>query len=241
MKRGNVRTALTLLPTIALVLAAAGCSDDVVCPDFSPEALPFVSASVEEHDDSTGTETEVSVFVTAAPLPYNLAVFVNGTGINTPGIAQEPGLLRTFSSDLVAWQPGLACSLSVTTNYGHATAGVTVPESPEVSAPAAITVGEPLPLEWPPVGDADYYRLTAMVIVAAPPGTTELVYATSETSLVIGAQELGEAGTVTGHVAAVAGPLIESGAEGNVSGDGAGFFTVSYHGGSGEFDVVVSD
>jgi hypothetical protein len=241
MKTGNARTAVALLSITALALASAGCSDDVVCPEFAPEALPFVSARVEEHDDSTGTGTEVSVFVTAAPLPRDLFVSISGRNILGVGSAAEPGLLRTLSDDLVAWQPGFSCSLSVTTNYGYATAAVDVPQSPDVSAPAAITVGDPLALAWAAAAGADYYRMSATVIVAAPPGTTELVYATTETSLVIEPQELGAAGTVRGHVDAVAGPVIESGVEGNVSGDGTGFFTVSYHDDSGEFDVAVSD
>lgn len=241
MKTGNARTALALMSTMAIVLAVAGCSNDVVCPEFAPEALPFVLASVEERDDSSGTGTEVRVFVTAAPLPSELYVSISGTNVTGVGSATVPGLVRTLSHDLVAWQPGFRCSLNVTADNAYSTAGVTVPASPEVSAPTAITVGESLLLEWPPAVDADYYRLTAVVIVAAPPGTTELVYATRETSLVIESQELGAAGTVSGHVDAVAGPVIESGAEGNVSGDGAGFFTVSYHSESGEFDVVVSD
>ena len=48
-------------------------------------------------------------------------------------------------------------------------------------------------------------------------------------------------GVLTGWVSSVAGAFPEGGAEGNISGVGWGFFTVSYSDDAGVFAVEVSD
>ena len=119
-KTGVASKALVLL--ILASLLSGGCSDDVVCPEIGPEALPFISASVRERDDSSGTETEASVFCTADPLPSLLIISISGRQVDGVATPSETGLLRTLEDDLVVWRPGAVCSLNVTTNYGFASA-----------------------------------------------------------------------------------------------------------------------
>jgi hypothetical protein len=64
---------------------------------------------------------------------------------------------------------------------------------------------------------------------------------TRETSAAFSAESLSFAGAVSGFVESVAGPFPESGASGNVSGDGWGFFTVRYRDSGSAFEVILSE
>lgn len=241
MRFGNLSAAFVSTAAVCGVLALTGCSDDVVCPEPGPDAVPLVSARVVEKDDASGTGTYVSVFCTADPLPELYVVSITQRQIDEEGQAQEPGLVLTLEDSLVVWQPGSPCSLKVTTDYGFASASETVPASPEVSAPATIATGESLPLSWVPVDGADYYIVSAVVMSVTVRDTSEVVFATRETFFELPSDYFESEGVVSGQVDAVAGPFIEGGSEGNVSGAGSGFFTVAYHDSAGVFEVSVSD
>mgnify|MGYP001082245646 CR=1 FL=1 len=240
MCKARAERPLSMASVLLIVAAAmiAGCSDDVVCPEPSPDMVPFVSARVAESDESSGAATTASVFCTADPLPDYLATSISGRQVNTVEVPEEPGILRTLEDDLIVWQPGVQCSLSVTTNYGFAKSIVTVPESPEVTGPPSFSLGDSLRLYWRAAPGADYYRITADA-PATSGGSFVLSATTRETTHVFEADVFTATGTVAGHVDAVSGPLRESGGEGNVTGLGWGFFTVDYHDSSGTFSVEI--
>ena len=64
---------------------------------------------------------------------------------------------------------------------------------------------------------------------------------TRDTFAVFLPESIVSAGVVSGLVMTVAGPFPESGAAGNISGDGWGFFSLRYQDSGSGFEVIVSD
>jgi hypothetical protein len=176
--------------------------------------------------------------------------FINGRELPVVGPTHGLDRLAELDDDLVLWQPGGRCSLAITTNYGFATATVVVPDAAAVSAPAEIFVGDELELLWESVAKADYYVVSAVLVTdegarmrgaLGSRDTLVLSAITRETSAAFSAESLSFAGAVSGFVESVAGPFPESGASGNVSGDGWGFFTVRYRDSGSAFEVILSE
>lgn len=224
----------------------AGCSDDVVCPDLAPQANVYVSAQIVERAGSTPATT-VRVAATADPLPSLLAVFVNETQL-TDVQAEGLGLLASLDDDVVRWQSGTRCSLQITTNYGFATSGLTVPGAAETRAPSSVAPGETLAVSWTRAEGADYYLLTAFLTESGSrraglgPLATEEIFsvATTETVYAYVVPADVSVGVIAGAVDAVAGPYPQSGQGGNISGDAWGFFTSSYGDSGSGFSVQVT-
>jgi hypothetical protein len=225
-----------LLPLIALTV---GCTDDVVCPDPGGSAGgPYISATVSESVTNGGEATSVTVFCSADPLPNLFVVYISDTELSNVGPADEPGIVATLDESQLLWQPGTGCSLKVTTEYGFASAGGVVPRQFVVDAPDTIELGETLPLTWHPSAGADYYVVS--FLVAGASDTVTVRETLTDTSVTFGPSIITSAGDVTGHVTAVAGPLPDGGAHGNVSGAGWGFFTVAYYDTMSVFRTIVS-
>ncbi|MCK4408909.1 MAG: hypothetical protein KAW67_02420, partial [Candidatus Eisenbacteria sp.] len=220
----------------AVVLLTCGCSDDLVCPEPAG-TLPYISALVVERPDGGDESTHAEVVCTADPLPSQLITFINGRMLPTVVLPHGIGLLASLDDDTVLWQPGTLCSLEVTTDYGYATATVVMPDAAAVTAPGEISLGDELRLFWESVTDADYYEVSAVLVTdegapmrGAPDSRDTLVLSatTRETFAVFLPGSLSSTGVVSGFVETVAGPFPESGAAGNISGDGWGFFTLRY-------------
>jgi hypothetical protein len=243
-----------LLATIALF----GCSDDVVCPDLTPQAAVYVSAQIVVRASSTPA-TSVSVSATADPLFSLLAAYINSTRL-TEVHDDGLGLVATLEDDGVLWQPGELCSLKVTTDYGFATSALTLPGAPISQAPVSVAPGETLIVTWNRAPGADYYRISASFIDAAyaPVGAAHIPTDTgrrpagavrheelfsaaiTETCYTCVVDSLASSGVIAGTVDAVAGPFPQSGTEGNIDGDAWGFYTVSYADTGSLFSVQVS-
>jgi len=230
-----------LIAAAVCAALAAGCSDEVVCPiPTQPDGLPFVSARAVEAATARADTTWVEVFVTADPLPDYVVASINTRQISQVGTADSPGLLVTLSQDAVVWVPGTRCSLKITTNYGFATAGETVPGGFQVSAPESLALGQPLVLTWLPSDDADYYALSA-TLEADLRDPVEISAAVEDTSVTIEADAIPFAGVIRGFVEAVAGPFPSVGAHGNIGGMGWGFFSIAYRDPGSVFEVSVAD
>jgi len=231
-----------------MFLIAGGCSDDVVCPEgVQDDVLPHISAHATQGSDGRAEWTYAEVVCSADPLPSLLITFINGrelSGVETSG---DLGLVRTLDDDVVIWQPGTRCSLEVTSDYGYATATVVVPEAPSVTAPAGIAIGDTLKIEWPAIGGADYYRVTGTFMEArgaVDPGDRDMLafsVTTRDTTTAFTTDSIASPGEFLGVVEAVAGPFPEGGMEGNISGDGWGFFTMRYSDAGSVFTVTLSD
>ena len=238
-----------LAAAAAVILLACGCSDDLDCPELVG-TLPYVSAFVVQWSAGEEGSTHAEVVCTADPLLSVFMPFINGRELPVVGSAHGLDRLAELDDDLVLWQPGVPCSLAIATNYGFATASVVVPGAAVVSAPDEISVGDELELLWESVADADYYVVSAVLVMdqgapgrGAPGSRDTLVLSaiTRETSATFPVESLPSAGVVSGFVESVAGPFPESGATGNVVGDGWGFFTLRYRNSGSNFEVVVSD
>lgn len=232
----------------SMILLACGCSDDLVCPELA-DTVPYVSALVVQRTGGGDESTHAEVVCTADPLPTQLITFINGRMLPTVVPPQGLGVLATLDEDMVLWHPGVLCSLEVTTDYGYATATAVMPSAAAVTAPAEISLGDELELLWESVTDADYYVVSAVLVTdeGAPargaPGSRDtlvLSMITRETSATFPSVSISSTGIVSGFVETVAGPFPESGAVGNVSGDGWGFFTLRYRDSGSAFDVVVA-
>lgn len=240
-----MRRITPLVAVAALVLLSAGCSDDIICPEL--QETPYISALVVQRSDGEGESTHVEVVCTADPVPAGFAAVVNGEVL--PVVVRPDGLgyLATLEADEVLWPPGNSCLLQVSADHGQAGATVFVPDAPAVTAPAEIFLGGELELLWESVTDADYYIVSAVLVTdegarvhGAPAGWDTLVI-TRETSALFSSETFSSPGVVSGFVETVAGPFPESGAAGNISGDGWGFFTLRYRDSGSVFEVIVSD
>ena len=232
----------------AVLLLAGGCSDDVVCPEGVQDGVvPHISAHVMQGSDGRAEWTHAEVVCSADPLPSILIAFVNGRELSGVGTSGDLALVRFFDQDVIVWQPGSVCSLEVTSDYGYATAAAAVPEAPLVSAPAALTIGDTLRLHWPAATGADYYRVMGTFTdspVSADRGDREtlaFLTTTRDTAAAFTTDSIASPGEFVGVVEAVAGPFPQGGTEGNISGDGWGFFTLRYSDAGSAFTVALSD
>jgi hypothetical protein len=231
-------TSIAALAAIGSALLA-GCTDDVVC---SNEPTPYVTARVEEVGAARAGSTYVEVYCASDPRmsPSSLDVSVGGRQLSDPTEAPDHvGFLLTLSDTLVVWQPGVSCALSVTTESGIASGKETVPASFTVTAPETTIVGETLTLSWTQSSGADYYRVRATL--DGPAGTDELDFAVDGTSVSLDGTEVGHPGALSGVVWAVSGRFPETGAAGNIGGEGWGYYSIAYRDAAGEFEVVVRD
>jgi hypothetical protein len=228
-------TRAAAIVALASLSVTTGCSDEVVCSD---DTTPYVSARVEQVGAARAGSTYVEAYCSNDPLPGMFDVSVSDRELPDPVEAPDQlGLLTSLTETLVIWQPGTNCLLEVATEFGIATALETVPGPFEVAAPGTIAVSETLTVSWTASEDADYYVVeawhagSASVIDVAVEGT-----ATSFTP-----SELPGSGLLSGRVRAVAGPFPSAGTSGNVTGEGWGYFTVSYRDAGGDFEVVLVD
>jgi hypothetical protein len=239
MTRGTAIAALGVLA----VLVVAGCSDDIVCPQFQQDVVPYISARVEQGSDGRAEWAHADVSCTADPVPTLLIAFITGREISDEAPYEGAGLRVTLDDDVIVWQPGTVCSLGVTTSYGYATSSEVVPEAVSVVAPEVISLGDTLTLFWNGAPDADYYEVYAELFhVGAPAGgrrSVTLSATTRDTRVVFLPEDIEYEGVISGVVEATAGPFPESGAVGNIAGDGWGFFTLQQTGPESEFSVVV--
>jgi hypothetical protein len=231
-------------------IAASGCSDDIVCPE--PQPAVYISAQLIEQEGATPA-TSVRVAATADPLPSLLAAYLNGMRISHVE-ASGLGLVATLESDVVLFHSSNACSLSVTTDFGFATAGLTVPEAAAATAPASAAPAETLLITWTRAAGADYYRIRGAFTGGAagdgPPEGSSGVAArpeslfsavTRDTELTYVVSTASPPGLISGMVRSIAGPFPEGGSESNVSGDAWGFFTASYANASSAFSIEVGE
>ncbi|MFH1689148.1 MAG: hypothetical protein ABIE42_02790 [Candidatus Eisenbacteria bacterium] len=244
-----------VVPFIAVaastVLLAGGCSDDLTCPVVEPvDTLPYVSASVVQNSDDRGGSTHAEVVCTADPSPSLLIAFINGRELPYVGPSGDLSALATLDDDVVIWRSGTSCVLEVTTNYGYATATAVVPDAAVVIAPVEISLGDTLTLTWGKATGADYYEVSGILepdagasnaAVLGGRDTLTLSTVTRDTFAVFAPEVVALEGIVVGTVTAVTGPFPESGAQGNVSGDGWGLFTLRYADPGSAFVVVVSN
>ena len=229
------------------VLLAGGCSDDLTCPVLDPaDVLPFVSARVVQNAGDRLGSTHAEVVCTADPLPSLLIAFINGRELPYVGPSGDLSALATLDDDTIVWQSGTRCSLEVTTDFGYATAAAVVPAAVLVLAPAEISLGDTLRLTWEKAAYADYYEVSGTMasgggaLVAESRDTLAFSLTTRDTFAVFAPEIIALEGAATGTVTAVSGPYPESGASGNVSGDGWGFFTLRFTDPGSAFSVTVS-
>jgi len=241
---------VALWSAVLLAAALAGCSDDVVCPELVPdEANVYITARLTQVSDDAGGRVEsahAELVCTSDPLPATLIAFINGRELSDVGPSEGLGLRASFDDDEVLWVPGVSCSLGVTTNLGYATSVTLVPYAAEPVAPLESIVAESLTITWDAAGGADYYRVTATLVPGAyvrggQRDTLEFEMKTESPSVTFVPDDLPFTGDLTGTVESVAGPFPEGGSEGNVEGDGWGFFTTHYSNSGSAFTVIIYD
>lgn len=217
-----------------------GCSDDIVCPLGGNEGDPFIGASVLETRLAGGVHTSVRVFCTSDPLPGMFIVSVSDRSISEITVGDPLGLVATLEEDSTIWQNGQVCSLEVTTEWGFATAEEPVPGPFSVVQPGGVSLGDTLFVEWAMAADTDYYEVEC-VIRGTRGDSLVLSQTTTDTTAVFEPDDITLAGELEGRVMAVAGPYPGSGSDGNVTGGGWGYFTVSYYDTLSLFELTVAD
>ena len=233
----------------ATLLALAGCSDDVVCPDLVPdEANVYIAAHLTQVSDSgpRDASAHAELVCTSDPLPTTLIAFINGRELSEVESHEGLGLRASFDDDVVLWEPGTSCSLGVTTNLGYATSVILVPYAADPVAPLESAVDETLAILWSAAAGADYYRLTATLVPeeagrGGQRDTLEFELNTRSSRVTFEPDDLPFTGSLAGVVESVAGPFPEGGSAGNVEGDGWGFFSARYSDAGSGFAVTVYD
>lgn len=233
-----MRSARLVRAALLAALAAAagyGCSDDVTCPD--PGEIPdrpYIHAFVRE---SVGDGTRAEITVASDPVSSFLVASVNYRGFDDPETVAGAVLVASLDDELVVWQPGTPCTLRVSTDAGFARASAVVPGAPQATSPGAVALGDSLTITWTPAGDADYY--TVRGILHAGSDSLVIEESVEDTFVVLAPSVISLSGELTGAVSAVSGPFPAAGAEGNVTGEGQGFFWISYEDATSAFAVTV--
>ncbi len=225
---------------VLVAILLAGCSNDIVCPINENESDPFIGASVLETRLVQGAHASVMVFCTSDPLPAIFVVSVSDRSISEITVGEPLGLVATLEEDAIIWQNSQACSLKVTTEWGFAKAIEPVPGPFSVVPPDGVSLGDTLFVEWATAADADYYKVEC-VIRGARGDSLVLSQATTDTTAVFVPADITLAGELEGRITAVAGPYPGSGSDGNVTGGGWGYFTVSYYDTLSLFELTVAD
>ncbi len=223
-----------------IAMSLVSCSDDIVCPDDTIIVAPSITASVVESRLAGGDNTSVDVLCVADPLPSDFAVFVSGRQIDDIGLVLPLALHASLEDDDIVWQHGFDCSLRVITDVGVATATEPVPGAFTVEPPADIAVTDTLSFSWTPADSADYYTVRC-VIHGARDDSLVLERSVADTTVSFDPDDITMAGSASGWVRATAGPLPDGGTDGNVTGDGWGFLTVSYYDSLCLFEFSVAD
>lgn len=209
-------------------LSLASCSDDIVCPEDTLIVAPAITASVVESRLAEGDRTSVSVRCVATPLPDEYVVFVSYQRLWDIEVETPLALVATLDTTSIVWQHGVGCTLRVNIDTEFATATEVVPGAFEVEPPADIALGDTLRLSWTSADDADYY--TARCIIRDARGDSlVLVRSVADTTVTWIPDEVEMAGMASGWVQASTGPFTDGGTDGNITGEGWGFFTVSYY------------
>lgn len=226
-----------VLALTVVVLAAGGCSDDVTCPDPDDAATkPFVRAFIRQTAGEPDT-TFATLTVGGDPVPTFVVASVNYREFEDADLVEGPLLYAELEDGVVIWQPGTPCTLRVSTDEGFARGSAVVPQAVTPTAPASIVLGDSLVVSWSPADDADYYALRAVLRAGSDSLVVEM--SVDDTTAVVAAGAITMAGDLTGAVAAVSGPPPEAGAQGNITGEGWGFFSVSYETGASGFSTTV--
>jgi len=225
---------------ILVAMSLVSCSDDIVCPDDTIIVAPAITASIVESRLADVDRTSVDVHCVSDPLPNDFAVFVSGRQIDDIELVTPLALRATLEDDEIVWQQGLDCSLRVITDVGVATAIEPVPGAFAVESPPDITVADTLSISWEPANDADYYTVRC-VIRSARDDSLVLERSVVGTTVSFGPDDITLPGSASGWVRATAGPLPDGGTDGNVTGEGWGFFTVSYYDSLSLFEFSVAD
>ncbi len=222
-----VRSAACAILAFLLACSLVSCSDDIVCPTNTMVIAPSIAGSVLESRLADGDSTVVRVRCLADPLPDEFVVFVSGRELDRVDLISPITLVASLDDDDIVWQHGQGCSLRVNTETGLSTATEDVPGGFSVRQPAEIALGETLRVTWTPSEGADYYDVRC--VVSATGDSLVLERSVPDTVVMFGPDEVTLAGTVAGWVRATAGPFPDGGTDGNVSGVGWGYFTVSYY------------
>ena len=227
---------------VAVLVATSlvSCSDDIVCPGETVVVAPSITAAVVQSRLTGGDHTSVTVHCVADPLPGDFAAFVSGRQITDVDITSPLALLATLDDDDIIWQHGAVCSLRVITDAGVATATELVPDAFAVEPPEDIAITDTLSLSWEPSDNADYYTVRWVIHGA---GNDSLVLQRSVTDTVVSfdPDDITLAGTASGWVRATTGPIPDGGTDGNITGEGWGFFTVAYYDSLSVFEFSVAD
>jgi len=213
---------------ILVAMGLASCSDDIVCPDDTIIVAPAITASIVESRLAAGDHTSVGVLCVADPLPNDFAVFISGRQIDDVALVLPLALHAALEDDDIVWQHGQDCSLRVITDVGVATATEVVPGAFAVEPPSDIAVTDTLNLSWSSADGADYYAVRC-VIRSARDDSLVLERSVVDTTVSFGPDDITLSGSASGWVRATAGPLPDGGTDGNIAGEGWGFFAVSYY------------
>jgi len=226
--RRTVTASLFMMVLIVLVLCIASCSDDIVCPDDTIIVAPSITAAVVESRLVAGDHTTVDVRCVTDPLTDDFAVFVTGRQIEDVQLDSPLALVASLEETDIIWQHGQECSLRVITDSGVATAIEVVPGAFAVEPPGDLSLGDTLRFRWSGSDNADYYTVRC-VIMGARGDSLVLERSVTDTTAAFAPDEIDMAGSAAGWVRATTGPFTDGGTAGNVTGEGWGFFTVSYY------------
>ncbi len=241
-RKSGTRRASRLAAAAAILIAIglASCSDDIVCPGDTVVIAPSITASVIESRLASGERTLVSVHCVADPLPDQFVVFVTGREITDVELDFPLALVATLDDTAVVWQHGQGCSLRVNTDAGLSTATEIVPGPFSVQAPEDISLGDALTFAWEPSDSADYYTVRC-VIRGARNDSLVLMRSATDTTVSFDPDDITMTGIASGWVRATTGPFPDGGSDGNITGEGWGFFTVSYYDSLCLFEFSVND
>lgn len=194
------------------------------------EKTPFYVWGIAEiHIEEPAPESFTMVNVVSDPIPEEATVKVNGVSLKRTNavlfFSLSPGLY--FMDTTTALNYGTTYNLDVECEAGKCNASAKMSGSFTVIAPDNISPNSDLTLSWSKADDAMWYYVWIYYYGYTTNASFDTFFVTADTQVTLSGEFFSEEGGISWEIGAGNGPSYgwEAGSEGNIEGDGFGFWS----------------
>jgi len=192
------------------------------CPQRKGEMFIIGEAFIGDYPEYKAEWLEVGIF--SDPLIDDANVTVNGITLK-----KEEGYIQPFyglwfedTSALLA--NGVTYNLKIDCEIGKAEASATMPGGFTIDVPEQIFVNNPLAVSWTRAGNANFYVVDLWYWDLEGDRSIDTSIVTTESTIVFPGRLFPHYGDISLYVKAINGPVPKPDSQGNVKGDGFGFW-----------------
>ena len=193
------------------------------CPKKEREMFIIGGAFIEEYSESKSEWLEVNIF--SDPLIDDAKVTVNGITlekIEWVSPLYPYGLWYRNTTSTLAY--GATYNLSIDCEIGKAEASATMPGGFTIDAPEQIFINSPLAVSWTKASNADFYVVDLWYWDFEGDEDVDTSIVTTDLELIFSGKLFPHYGKISLYVKAINGPVPKPDSQGNVKGDGFGFW-----------------